>query len=152
MQQFKTTDGREWQIAVNFGTVKRVHGETGVMLTTLFADDKAIAALFGDDMKFCAVVASLVGSQLQAAGVSEDDFFAAVDGTVIETVASLLLEEIADFFPEPRKGLLKKMLATFRAEKARIVAEQCAEAEAKILKMEQWTHTSSDSSSPGSAA
>ena len=157
MKTFKTTDGTAWQVVVNVGTIKRVHDDTGLRLTDLFASAEKIGAFFADDVKFCEVLFSTIRPQAEAAGKTLDDFLAGIDGTVIEGAVEALLAEVADFFQEPRKGLLKKMLVKYQAAHEKLTTEGVLAAEKKIEETDfetllRQTLTSSASSSPASAA
>jgi hypothetical protein len=157
MKTFKTTDGTAWQVVVNVGTIKRVQDDTGLRLTDLFASAEKIGAFFADDVKFCEVLFSTIRPQAEAAGKTLDDFLAGIDGTVIEGAVEALLAEVADFFQEPRKGLLKKMLLKYQAAHAKLTTEGVLAAEKKIEETDfetllRQTLTSSVSSSPASAA
>jgi hypothetical protein len=157
MKTFKTTDGTEWQVTVNVGTIKRCQDDTGLRLTDLFASAEKIGSFFADDVKFCEVLFSTIRPQAEAAGKTLDDFLAGIDGTVIEGAAEALLAELSDFFPEPRKGLLKKMLARYQAAHQKVMTEGVRAAEQKIEETDfetllRQTLTNSASSSPASAA
>lgn len=157
MKAFKTTDGTEWKVTVNVGTIKRVQDDTGLRLTDLFASPEKISEFFSDDVKFCEVLFSVVRPQAEADGKGVDDFLSSIDGTVIEGAVEALLEEVADFFHEPRKGLIKKTLAKYRAAHDRLVTEGVLAVEQKINQTDfetllRQTLTSSPLSSPGSAA
>lgn len=157
MKTFKTNDGFEWQVTVNVGTVKRCMEDTGLKLTDLFSGAAKIDEFFSDDVKFCEVLYSVVRPQAEAAGKNVDAFLAGIDGTVIEGAIEALLEETADFFREPRKGLLKKVLAKYRTAHDKLKTEGVLAAEKKIEETDfenllRQTLTSSPSSSPVSAA
>jgi hypothetical protein len=157
MKTFKTTDGTEWQVTVNVGTIKRVQDDTGLRLTDLFASAEKIGSFFADDVKFCEVLFSTIRPQAEAAGKTLDDFLAGIDGTVIEGAAEALLAELSDFFPEPRKGLLKKVTERYKAAVEKVRVETLAVVEKQIEQMDaeaviRQTLTSSASSSPASAA
>lgn len=157
MKTFKTSDGHEWSIVVNVGTIRRCMHETGLTLTDLFSTEKKVAEFFADDVRFSEVLLSVVRPQLAELGKTDDDFFTAIDGSVIESAAEALLAEVADFFQEPRKGLLKKAMKKFQEAAARVRNEEIAAVEKELDKMDfqtliHQTHTSSVSSSPVSAA
>jgi hypothetical protein len=157
MKTFKTTDGTEWQVVVNVGTIKRCMDDTGLRLTDLFASEAKIGEFFADDVRFCEVLFSVIRPQADAADKTLDDFLAGIDGTVIEGAAEALLAELSDFFPEPRKGLLKKVTARYQAAHLKLVTEGVLAAEKRIEETDfetllRQTLTSSASSSPGNAA
>jgi uncharacterized protein YuzB (UPF0349 family) len=129
MKPFQTSDGAKYEIAVNVATVKRVRDLTGINLLGLVGDQKAVSELFEDDVKFCEVLCAVVRPQLEAAGKSDDDFFAAINGDVIETAAEALLAEIVNFFQEPRRSLLRKAMEKYQTAYRKVRAEGAAAAE-----------------------
>lgn len=157
MKTFRTKDNAEWSIEVNVLTVKRCLDETGLKLTDIFATDRRVDAFFSDDVQFCLVLAAVVRPQLDALGKTTDDFLSVIDGTCVEQAVEALISEVADFFQEPRKGLLKKLLAKYQAAHASVTAADLAAVERKMEEMDFETlirhaHTSCASSSPVSAA
>lgn len=157
MSTFKTADGLEWQVAVNVATVKRVRELAGVNLLGLVGDQKAVGELFADDVKFCEVLCAVIRPQLEAAGKSDDDFFGAIDGQVIEAAAEALLREIVNFFQEPRRTLLKKAMDKYQTAYRKVREEGAAAAEKAMNEIDfetslRQTLTSSASSSPASVA
>lgn len=153
LPSFTTTDGKRYTVSVTYGTIKRVTDETGVLLTDLFVNEGAIAALFGQDARFVEVLVSLVRPQLAG---TEAEFLDTIDGAVIEQAADALLEGVVDFFPEPRKGLFAKVLAKSRAaaEKRRTAGGLAAAQVIEEMDFDSLPLTpgSSASSSPASAA
>lgn len=157
MKTFTTTDGTAWELRVNVGTIKRVHDETGLRLTDLFATNNKMAEFFSDDLKFCEVLFATVRPQAEKLGKTVDDFLSGIDGTVITEAVGALMEELADFFPEPRKGLLKKAMAKYREAEEKVTTEGVQNAERMLTEADfetliQQTRTSSPLSSPVSAA
>lgn len=157
MKTFTTTDGTEWRLTVNVLTIKRVLEDTGLKLTDLFSTESRISQFFSDDIKFCEVLWSCVRPDAEKAGKTADDFFSAIDGTVIETAVEALLSELVDFFQEPRRGLLRKVLVKWRLASERLKTEGVRDAEQKLEEMDfeaalSQTLTSSASSSPDAAA
>lgn len=142
---------------VTVGTVKRCLDETGHKLTDLFATDKQVDGFFSDDVQFCLVLAAVVRPQLEDRQRTTEDFLAVIDGTCIEQAVEALIGEVADFFQEPRRGLLRKMLAKYQAAHAKVREEARDAIEQKMDTIDfetliRQTHTSSHLSSPGSAA
>jgi hypothetical protein len=156
MKTFRTTDGLEWQIAVNVATVKRVRDLAGVDLLAVVDDAGPLQAIFGDHVKFSEVLCAAVRPQLADRDMGDDEFFATIDGAVIEAAAEALIGEIVDFFQEPRKGLLKKALAKYQEALAKVNSRttQTAEAALDQIDFEQMIlamPTSFAGASPGSA-
>lgn len=132
MKTFSTTDGLEWSIVVNVLTIKRVMDGTGLKLTDLFSTADKIQQFFADEVKICEVLFATIKPQADERGKSIEDFLAVIDGTVIENAMEALLAEIADFFQEPRRGLLKQVLAKYREAHNRMQTEGVRAAEKKL--------------------
>lgn len=157
MKTFTTTDGTEWRVTVNVLTIKRVLEDTGLKLTDLFSTESKISEFFSDDVKFCEVLWSVVRPEAEKAGKTLDDFFSAIDGTVIESAVEALLSELVDFFQEPRRGLLRKVLQKWRAASDKLKTEGVRVAEQRLEEIDFETvlsqmPTNSASSSPAPAA
>lgn len=160
MTAIKTTDGREWKVEINVGTVRRCLQDTGLRLTDLFANQKTIGQFFADDLKFCEVIHSIIRPQLEAAGKTPEDFYATIDGTVIEAAAEALLVELANFFQEPRRGLLLGLVAKYKTAATQLRDAGTAAVQKALSEMDMeraildqaQTLTSCASSSPASAA
>ena len=157
MKTFQTLDGTEWKVAVTVLTIKRVMEETGLKLTDLFANEAKIGEFFSDDVRFAEVVWSVVRPQAEHLGRTPEQFFGSMDGTVIEAASEALLAETVDFFQEPRRSLLRRVLDKYRASHNKLQTEGVLAVEKKIEEMDfdkllSQTLTNSASSSPASAA
>lgn len=157
MSEFSTTDGRKWQLAVNVLTVKRVREMAGVNVLALLDDAATVASVFSDHVKLAEVLAACVHPQLEASGVSLDEFLTALDGTAVEAATEALVREVANFFQEPRRSILLKALDKVTAKVKAANAEGAAEALNALETMDipmpsPSMLTSSVSSSPASAA
>lgn len=157
MKKFRTNDGTEWEVVVTVATIKRVMDHTGLKLTDLFSTSEKIQQFFADEVRFCEVLYAAVKPQADSAGKTIDDFLSAIDGSVIEAAVEALLAEVVDFFHEPRKGLLKKVLNKYQEATGRLRTEGVLVLEKKLDALEfdnllLQTLTSSVSSSPAPAA
>lgn len=156
MAKFKTLDGKEWVIDVTYLTVKRVRDLCAVNLLDICNLDKeSLSGWVSDDLKVLEVVCAVVRPQLAAIDMADDEFFAACDGQVLKDAVERLVDEVASFFQEPRKGLVRKVVAKLReterkmeaqAEKAIDQALSRCDFEAALK-----THGSSASTSPASS-
>ena len=113
MKLFKDNEGREWQVAVNVATVKRVRDLTGTDLLTAL-DGKLFEQLVSDPVLLCDVVYALCKPQADKAGVTDEEFGRGMGGDAIDNAVSALLPELVDFFPSPRRAILKKALEKLR--------------------------------------
>ncbi len=117
MKQFKDSAGRTWDIVVNVGTAKKVRDLTTVNLFDLYSDEAK--RVFGDPCLLVNVLYVLCEKQCRERGVSDEQFGEGMVGDAIEDAATALLHEVADFFPESRRQLLRKQMS-----KSQQIAEQ----------------------------
>lgn len=155
MAVFRTTDGLEWTLAVNVGTIKRVRELTGVQLLSLLSDTVEVSGVFSDDVRLAEVIEAVIRPQLEKAGKTADDFFSVIDGTVVEQAAEALLREVANFFQEPKRTVLLAAMDKVMLSNREKMAAGAAAALKAVEEMETpsvSTLMSSVSSSPASAA
>ena len=156
MKTFRDNAGRTWSVTVDVTAVKRVRSLLDVNLLDVL-DGKLIERLAVDPVLLCDVLYALVKPEADAGGVSDEEFGRAMAGDAIEHATTALLEELADFFPQGKRGLLRKALGKLRAweEKALAAAEmrlESPELEAAMnaaLERAGLTSGGSSGSSPG---
>jgi hypothetical protein len=153
LPSFTTLDGRTYTVSVTYGSIKRVQDETGFHLPDLFEKLEGIRGLFGNDLRVLAVLASLVRPQMPA---TEAEWLDTIDGAVMEKAADALLEGVADFFPEPRRGLYLATVGKNReaTERRKTAGGLAARKALETIDFDSLLPVpgSSDSSSPASAA
>jgi hypothetical protein len=124
MATFKTIDGKQWLIDVTYLTVKRVRDLCGVNLLDICNLDKeSLSGWVADDLKVLEVVCAVVRPQLAAIDMSDEDFFSACDGTTLKEAVERLVDQVSDFFQEPRKGLVKKVIKKLRETERKMEAQ-----------------------------
>jgi uncharacterized protein YdaU (DUF1376 family) len=155
MAKFKTLDGKEWVVEVTYLTVKRVRDLCGVnVLDICNLDKESLSGWVADDLKVLEVICAVVRPQLAAIDMADDEFFAVCDGQVLKEAVERLVDQVSDFFQEPRKGLVKKVIAKLR-ETERKMEAQAKRAIEQVLSQCDFeealkTHGSSGSTSPAS--
>lgn len=114
MRSFTDAQGRTWLLAINVTTLKRVKALTGVDLLKLFDDGmKGLAEFVSDPVQLVDVLYAVCRDEALTRGVSDEDFGRAMHGDCIETAATALLEELTDFFPDPRRrNIIRQLLTT----------------------------------------
>lgn len=152
MKAFKDSEGREWIVAVNVGTVKQVRALTGVDLLTV-TDGKLFGQLADDPVTLCNVLFALCRDQCEKRSVTDEQFGCAMAGDAIEAATTALLEELVDFFPKGRRQVLQKALARAKAMQEKAIGRMLEALddpglEEKILK----TLGNSSGNSPASSA
>jgi hypothetical protein len=112
MKTFKDTAGREWAIAINVTSIKRVRDLLKVDLLDI-VEGKLIERLIADPVLLCDVIYVVCKSDVDAQGISDEDFGRAMAGNAIEHATKALLEDLADFSPSPRdRANLAKVIET----------------------------------------
>jgi len=125
MPKIKTLDGKTWVIEVTYLTVKRVRDLCGVnVLDICNLDKESLSGWVADDLKVLEVICAVVRPQLAAIDMSDDDFFAVCDGAVLREAVERLVDQVSDFFQEPRRGLVKRVIAKLRETETKM--EQAA--------------------------
>lgn len=129
MTSFRDAAGREWSVAINVGSVRRVREAMDFDIQAL-ADDhcQALGALLADPVKMAAVLWHLCKEQAASFGVSEDDFYAAMFGETLDAAGEAFADAFFAFGRKPMRVLGKKV---FR--KAQEVEAASMEMNAKLL-------------------
>ena len=155
MKTFKDNAGRSWTVSVTVDAVKRVRSLVGINLLDAI-DGNLIERLVGDPVLLCDVLFALCRPEADRLGVSDEAFGQAMAGDALEHATSALLEELVDFFPNPKRRLLAKALGKLRSVEARAV--QVAERRLESPELEAQIETalaglgSSSGNWPGSLA
>ena len=99
MKTFTDSAGRTWTVSLTIDAAKRVKGLLDVNLLELEAGDPPLLTKLGTDViLLCDVIFALVKPQADAAGVSDEQFGAALGGEVILAAQTAFYEELVDFF------------------------------------------------------
>ena len=99
MKTFTDTAGRTWTLALTIDAAKRVKSLLDVNLLELEAGDPPLLTRLGTNViLLCDVIFALVKPQADAAGVSDQEFAAALGGDVVLAAQTAFYEELVDFF------------------------------------------------------
>ncbi len=101
MKTFKDNAGRDWTVAVNVATVKRLRDLLDVDLMKVVEGD-LIERLYSDPVLLVDVLYVLCKPQADAAGIASEQFGEAMGGDAIELATAALIDGIIDFFPNRR--------------------------------------------------
>lgn len=115
MKSFADNAGRTWTISLTIDAAKRVKGLLDVNLLELEAGEPALLTRLGTDViLLCDVIYVLVKPQADAAGVSDEQFGAALGGDAILAAQTAFYEELADFFPRLGRNHVAKAVTAQR--------------------------------------
>jgi len=99
MRTFKDSSGREWKVELTIGAARRIRSLADVNLLELDQGEPPLLTRLGlDVMLLCDVVYAAVRPQADDAGVSDEQFGAALGGEAILAARKAFFEELADFF------------------------------------------------------
>jgi hypothetical protein len=131
MHTFKSNDGRLWTVTINVWAVKRVKGLCGVDIYGLVDDTfEGVGKLLSDPCQLVDVIYSLCKEEADKLNITDEDFGRAMGGDSLEHAANAFLEELFDFFPDPRRRAgLKQVLVKMRAVESLMMASAEAEIE-----------------------
>lgn len=148
MGNFSDTKGRQWPIEINVGTVARLRSagiefydlakDKGAKLFELERDDVALARLL------------YVLCQVEKAGVSEEDFFCALEGEQLEHAFELFLSSYANFSRDKATRYAIRMFQDKRAKLKEIGMRKAKELESQMTDeaIETMVSTAMKSSEP----
>ena len=114
MRTFKDNAGRTWTVAVNVGAIKAVKDALAVNLVDGTVNGNMMERLAGDPILLADVLYVLCREECEARQVSDIDFGRSLAGDSIDSATEALLEELVDFFPSSRRGLLRNVLVKYR--------------------------------------
>ena len=109
MRTFKDTADRAWTINVNVDCIKRVRSLLSLDLLEA-AEGKLLDRLVNDPVLLCDCIYCICKPEADAKGVSDEEFGRAMAGDAIDHATTALLEELVDFFPSPKRQVLRKAL------------------------------------------
>jgi hypothetical protein len=116
MPSFKDTSGREWLVTLNVAQVKRVRERLGVNLADL--QEGNLLTRLADPVLLVDVLFVLVQPQAEEKNITDEQFAAGLGGDTLADAATALLEALCDFFPQPTRLMLRKVLAQTQVRQA----------------------------------
>ncbi len=114
MTKFKDCAGREWTVAVTVDAVKRVRADCDGLDLLAVADGQLFTRLLADPVLLVDVLFSVCGPAAREAGVSADQFGAAMAGQAIDDGTTALLEALTGFFRSGQRATYRAALAKLR--------------------------------------
>ena len=121
MPSFKDTNGREWLVTLNVAQVKRVRERLKINLADL--QEGNLLARLADPVTLVDVLFVLVQPQAEENSVTDEQFASALGGDTLSSASTALLEALCDFFPQPTRLMLRKVLAQTQARQAEAVTK-----------------------------
>jgi len=113
MKTFKDTADRDWTIAINITSVKRVRDLAGIDLLANVGGE-LVEKLNGDALVVFDILYALVKPEAETRSVTAEQFGSALDGDVIEAATTALIAELIAFFPPSRRPMIVKAMAKLK--------------------------------------
>jgi len=116
MRTFTDNAGRTWQVAVSVTGIEEVKAEADVDLLQLVEGGPLLERLMRNPVVLCRVLYALCKAQMEAKGVSAEEFGRGMAGRAITEARTALLEEIVDFFHQEGPTIRReaeKLLAAY---------------------------------------
>jgi len=128
MQIFKWSDSanREWNLSLTFGDARKVHRLAGVDMLDP-AQSAGVVGLSGQRAKLGEVLWLLSEKQAKHLGVSQDDFFDALDTDALAEGFEALCESFISFCPVAQQAAVRAAVET-QLEALATTATKIAEA------------------------
>jgi len=115
MRAFTDSAGRAWTLSLTLDAAKRVKSLLGVNLLELDKGDPPLLTRLGTDViLLCDVVFAILKPQAEAAGVTDEQFGAALGGDAILAAQTAFYEEMVDFFQKLGRADLAKAVEAQR--------------------------------------
>ncbi|MFA6805222.1 MAG: hypothetical protein WCR17_04525 [Candidatus Methanomethylophilaceae archaeon] len=114
MKIFKDVNGKEWQISITVGTIKRVKDLMDVNLIDAVSTD-LIDKMKSDPVFLCDILYAICKPQADKDGVSDIEFGEGLVGDAIASATDALIGDLVDFFPASQRVILRKALAKIEA-------------------------------------
>lgn len=118
MNKFKDAAGRQWLLSANFGVYAKVRAVAGVNLADIGTESRKSLEQLSDPFTLGSVIWTMIEDQAATAGVSVDQFNAAVDGTVLYEAYNALIDEMIFFCHPSQRKVLGLVVERLRAAEA----------------------------------
>lgn len=132
MHTFKDNKDRLWNVHLDIAAAKRIVGVTGEDILTLIDEDQEpkqslLYRLQHQPILLCDMIFAICQPQADAQGITQDDFGGAMRGDAIDHATHAMLEEVADFTPNPRDRARAKAVLTANDTANRKLRDRLAE-------------------------
>ena len=112
MKTFKDTSGREWTLAITIDAVKRIRDLLKIDLLDLFGGEPPLLTRLDTDViLLCDTIFVALKPQADTAGVSSEQFGAALGGDAIIAARDAFMEALSDFFQSLRRPEVVKAIS-----------------------------------------
>jgi hypothetical protein len=132
MPSFKDTNGKEWTVRIDAPKIREVRS---ICSLDLAANDGSAFQKLADDVVLL-VDTLWVLCREQANGVTDVQFGQALVGDPLEAATKALIDGLLDFFPQPKRSLLRSLYEnqqSMMAEGSKMVEEKITDPKVRDL-------------------
>ena len=116
MKSFTDSNGKTWELSLTITAAKRVMGLLGVNLLQLDEGTPPLLTRLGTDvMLLCDVIYAILKPALDGAGLTDEQFGAALGGKAVLDAQTAFYEELVDFFQQSARMDLVQAVKTQRS-------------------------------------
>ena len=120
MKTFTDNASRTWTVAINVTSIKRVKDTLDVNLLEAI-EGHLLERLVSDPVLLCDLLFVLCKPEADAQQISDEEFGQSMAGDAIDRATTALLEELVDFFPSGKRGVLKNALGKLKHLETRAI-------------------------------
>lgn len=135
--QFRDTANNVWTVSVTVGGYMRIKNELGIDITDLSGEDGGwLTRTIADENMYemLSVLATLIEKQLDAKGLTLEEWYDLMDGDSLEAAGYALLGGVINFIPAHKRGPLLKISSLVRTKQER--SSQIMEAQIEAMEEE----------------
>ncbi len=117
--QFRDTDGNVWNVAVTVGCYMRIKNELGIDIIDISSEDGGwlTRTIAEENMyEMLSVLATIIEKQLDAKGLSLEEWYDLMDGDCLEASGYALLGGVINFIPAHKRGPLSRISSLIRTK------------------------------------
>ncbi len=111
MKVFTDKTGKEWDVSLSIGALKRIKSFLGIDLLDPVQIEKFQENMASDPSAIAELIFAVVKRQADARGIIADDFYDALDTEALLAAAHALTDALVDFIPSPQRPTLRAKIA-----------------------------------------
>jgi hypothetical protein len=107
---FRDAKGDQWSVRLDFAGLRRIRDAADVDLGNVEALAQVWASLLYDDELALSVIWLCIQSAAEPKGVTKDDYFARMDGPVLQAALDALGEAVLNFTRPQKRGMAERAI------------------------------------------
>ena len=120
--QFRDTANNVWTVSVTVGNYMRIKNELGIDIIDLSSEDGGwlTRTIAEENMyEMLSVLATVIEKQLEAKGLTLEEWYDLMDGDCLEAAGYALLGGVINFIPAHKRGPLSRISSLVKAKQER---------------------------------